>query len=72
MGPLTRLALLLLVAYLGWRWLTGRGFRVVRQRKPADPRMIEDMTRCPSCGVFVSTAAGRCARADCPRRPRAA
>jgi hypothetical protein len=63
------LILIVVGAWVGYRWLNGLT-RELGNRRPAAPRPainVEDLVACGVCGAYVAAAAPGCGRPDCPR-----
>ena len=62
--------LVVVAAWVGYRWLNGVT-RELSSRPPTPPpnRAInaEDLVACEVCGAYVAADAGVCGRPDCPR-----
>ena len=78
MGKILVLILVLLAAFVGWRWWKGvEAARLNRTRSPVprdekpppapSGKPVDDMRRCPVCDDYVSINARRCDRPTCPR-----
>ena len=81
MGLLLKLALLGVVAWGAWtvarRWFGlfggGQAKAPAPDKQAATPaaterrRIFEDTHPCPTCGTYVSAAAQKCGRTDCPQ-----
>ncbi|WIM12737.1 MAG: hypothetical protein OJF58_003700 [Enhydrobacter sp.] len=79
MGVLLKLAILAVAGYLAWSTVRGWLSALLgMNRRPAAPPpqpaslppagkpIVEDTRRCAVCGAYVSVAAGKCGRPDCP------
>ena len=63
------LVLIIVGAWVGYRWLNGLT-RELGHRRAASPRQAinaEDLVACGVCGAYVAAAAAGCGRPDCPR-----
>ncbi len=63
------LVLIVVGAWVGYRWLNGLT-RELGHRRPASPHPVinaEDLVACGVCGAYVAAAAPGCGRPDCPR-----
>ncbi|MBV8090063.1 MAG: hypothetical protein JO139_10910 [Alphaproteobacteria bacterium] len=59
----------LVAAWVGYRWLNGVA-RELPRRRTASPRAAiptEDLVACPVCGAYIAAGARGCGRPDCPQ-----
>jgi uncharacterized protein len=77
-GKVLVVILAVVVAWFGWRWWQrveaerlnrprGPAPAPPRDDKPAAPKVVDDLRRCPVCDDYVSINARRCERPTCPR-----
>jgi hypothetical protein len=63
------LVLIVVAAWVGYRWLNGLT-RELPRRRPVSPHpavSAEDLVACGVCGAYVAAGAPGCGRPDCPR-----
>ncbi|HWZ67851.1 MAG TPA: hypothetical protein VNW89_08490 [Stellaceae bacterium] len=63
------LVLIVVAAWVGYRWLNGLT-RELPRRRPVSPHpavSAEDLVSCGVCGAYVAAGAPGCGRPDCPR-----
>ena len=61
--------LIIVAAWMSYRWLNGLT-RELPRRRPASPGTAidaEDLVACRICGAYIATGAPSCGRSDCPR-----
>jgi hypothetical protein len=61
--------LVVVAAWVGYRWLNGvtRDLSRRRMASPRAPINAEDLVACGVCGAYVAAGAPACGRPDCPR-----
>jgi len=61
--------LVVVAAWVGYRWLNGVTRDLPRRRmvSPRAPINAEDLVACGVCGAYVAAGAPACSRPDCPR-----
>ena len=67
--PKLMIVVLVVAAWVGYRWLNGVTRELPRRRmaSPRTPINAEDLAACEVCGAYVAAGAPACSRSDCPR-----
>jgi hypothetical protein len=63
------ISLVIIAAWVGYRWLNGLT-RELSSRRPTPPHRAintEDLVACRVCGAYIAAAARACGRPDCPQ-----
>jgi hypothetical protein len=62
-------SLLIIAAWVGYRWLNGLT-RELSSRRPTPPHRAinaEDLVACGVCGAYIAAGARACGRPNCPQ-----
>ena len=68
LSVLLRIALILLLAYAVYRFLSGPKTTSRQVPPTSGSRRVEELTECGVCHSFIAASAARCGRPDCPRQ----
>jgi len=61
-------SLLIIAAWVGYRWLNGLTRELSNQRPPPHRAInAEDVVACGACGAYFAAGAHACGRPDCPQ-----
>jgi hypothetical protein len=63
------ISLVVIAAWVGYRWLNGITRELSSRRPPPHRAMknAEDLVACGVCGAYTAAGASACGRPDCPR-----